>query len=90
MVSSTTGRFWPPSGIFSMREGQDAPFPPLALVMPGDSIFVELFDEDDPDQDDNLGRATFRASDAGRGDLTVDFTADEAHYTLTYSVQTLG
>ncbi|GGY22438.1 hypothetical protein GCM10010384_31630 [Streptomyces djakartensis] len=84
-------RFWPDHGIFSMSNGEDAPNnAPMHLeqiIPPGGSVRIELFDADSPDQDDNLGAVTIREFDAGHGDLTADFTADEAHYRLTYHVE---
>ncbi|WP_406355269.1 hypothetical protein OHB56_22455 [Streptomyces sp. NBC_01635] len=80
-------RFWPDSGIFSMSKGGVAPMHLERIIPHGGEIRIELFDEDDPDQDDNLGAVAIREFDEGHGDLTADFLSDEAHYRLTYHVE---
>ncbi|MFE7930378.1 hypothetical protein ACFU6S_16880 [Streptomyces sp. NPDC057456] len=84
-------RFWPSSGVFSMSNGDgapnQAPMHEERILPPGGSVHIELFDEDDIDQDDNLGGVTIREFDAGHGDLVHEFTSDEANYRLTYHVE---
>lgn len=46
---------------------------------------VDLFDQDDFDADDHLGRITIREEERGQGDRSQEFTRD-ANYTLFYRV----
>jgi hypothetical protein len=47
---------------------------------------VDLFDDDELDPDDYLGRAEIHASELNLGLRSKDIKGDDAHYTLYYSV----
>jgi hypothetical protein len=48
---------------------------------------VSLFDEDDIDEDDALGTIVVAESEIGQGVIQEEFTGDDAHYLLFYSVR---
>lgn len=69
-----------------INSGQTADLRGVALIPFYRRARIELFDEDWPDADDRLGVTYAMRNQQGEGEISYDFTDDDARYVLTYEV----
>ena len=50
------------------------------------SASISLWDKDDADPDDNLGTHVAWAAEAGKGEITASYNADDCNYRIVYEV----
>jgi hypothetical protein len=73
-----------------LNDGQTAnlthlsPIPFRVYSLGGSDALIELYEDDEPDPDDRLGRVTIDGDEIGPGIHTINFFEDGANYNLTY------